>query len=71
MWDKDMSDEMKVIMESWRSWGLTQKMFGDKFKLDPRNKFENLVAWLQHRHLRKTSLIGDALDLDNIACCPV
>ena len=36
MWDKDMSDEMKVIMESWRSWGLTQKMFGDKFKLDPR-----------------------------------
>ena len=31
-----MSEEMKVIMESWRSWGITQKMFGDKFKLDPR-----------------------------------
>ena len=31
-----MSIEMKVIMESWRSSPIVQKVFGDRFKYDPR-----------------------------------
>ena len=31
-----MSDSMKIIMESWRSWGITQKIAGDRFKHEPR-----------------------------------
>jgi hypothetical protein len=31
-----MSDNMKLIMESWRSWAITKKLVGDKFMRDPR-----------------------------------
>ena len=27
---------MKLIMEGWRSWGITQKLAGDKYKHEPR-----------------------------------
>ena len=31
-----MSIEMKLIMEGWRSWAITKKLVGDKYKHDPR-----------------------------------
>ena len=37
-----MSKEMKIIMESWRSSPVVQKVFGDKFKLDQRGPKKNI-----------------------------
>ena len=31
---------MKLIMEGWRSWGITQKLAGDKYKHNPRDPKE-------------------------------
>ena len=37
-----MSKKMELIMEGWRSWGITQKVFGDRFKHDQRDPKKNI-----------------------------